>query len=141
MYTLEELQAQNREIAHLCDVLAVLVEHPHLHNNPVVCELMKRFKEKVWLHLVFEDNALYQELARHDDAATRQAVQEFHDSARALKKRFSAYLRRWCQPEVSDSEHQQLLEESREIFNLIRQRLTYEDERLFPLLEHSGGAD
>ncbi len=139
MYTLDELKKQNQEITHLCAVLAVLVEHPHLHNNPVVCELISRFKEKVWLHLVFEDNTLYQELARHDDEATRRVVQEFHDSARALKKRFSTYLRRWCQPEVSDSEHEELLRESREIFNLIRNRVQYEDEHIFPLLEGAAG--
>ena len=139
MYTLNELKKQNQEITHLCAVLAVLVEHPHLHNNPVVCELISRFKEKVWLHLVFEDNTLYQELARHDDEATRRVVQEFHDSARALKKRFSTYLRRWCQPEVSDSEHEELLRESREIFNLIRNRVQYEDEHIFPLLEGAAG--
>ncbi|HEB67597.1 MAG TPA: hemerythrin domain-containing protein [Gammaproteobacteria bacterium] len=139
MYTLDELKKQNQEITQLCEVLAVLVEHAHLHNNPVVCELMSRFKEKVWLHLVFEDNTLYQELARHDDEATRRVVQEFHDSARALKKRFSTYLRRWCQPEVSDSEHEDLLRESREIFNLIRNRVQYEDEHIFPLLEGAAG--
>ena len=139
MYTLDELKKQNQEITQLCEVLAVLVEHPHLHNNPVVCELMSRFKEKVWLHLVFEDNTLYQELARHDDETTRRIVQEFHDSARALKKRFSTYLRRWCQPEVSDSEHEELLRESREIFNLIRNRVQYEDEHIFPLLEGAAG--
>ncbi len=139
MYTLDELKKQNQEITQLCEVLAVLVEHPHLHNNPVVCELMSRFKEKVWLHLVFEDNTLYQELARHDDETTRRVVQEFHDSARALKKRFSTYLRRWCQPEVSDSEHEELLRESREIFNLIRNRVQYEDEHIFPLLEGAAG--
>ncbi len=139
MYTLDELKKQNQEITQLCEVLAVLVEHPHLHNNPVVCELMSRFKEKVWLHLVFEDNTLYQELARHDDETTRRVVQEFHDSARALKKRFSTYLRRWCQPEVSDSEHEDLLRESREIFNLIRNRVQYEDEHIFPLLEGAAG--
>ncbi len=140
MYTLDELRRQNQEITHLCEVLSVLVDQPHLHNNPVVCELMTRFKEKVWLHLVFEDNNLYQELARHDDAATRAAVQEFHDSARALKKRFSGYVRRWCQPEISDDEHQALVAESREIFELIRNRVCYEDERLFPLLENAASA-
>ncbi|MCG6886662.1 MAG: hypothetical protein LJE74_05585, partial [Proteobacteria bacterium] len=63
MYTLDELKNQNEEIARLCDVLSVLVEHRSMHNNPYVCELMSRFKEKVWMHLVFEDNTFYSELS------------------------------------------------------------------------------
>ena len=47
MYSLDELKEQNKEISQLCDVLSVLMEQQSLHNNPFVCELMTRFKEKV----------------------------------------------------------------------------------------------
>lgn len=135
MYSLDELRKQNEEISNLCDVLSVLVEQKSLHNNPYVCELMARFKEKVWMHLVFEDNTIYSELSGHSDDAVSDIAQQFHDSARKIKKSFSGYIRHWCKPEVEDSEHEELLNESREIFSLIRDRVQYENEHMFPLVK------
>ncbi len=50
MYSLDELKQQNQDIKDLCNVLSALIENKSLHNNPYVCELMSRFKEKVWVH-------------------------------------------------------------------------------------------
>ena len=137
MYSLDELKTQNQEISDLCAVLSVLVEQESLHNNPYVCELMSRFKEKVWIHLVFEDNTIYSALAQHDNATVSTVARDFHDSARQIKKRFSNYVRRWCNPTVGENEHEQLVKESREIFQLIKARVKYENEKMFPLVtEH-----
>ena len=59
MYTLEELEQQNSDIANLCQVLLVLVREPQLRGNPYVCDLVSRFYDKVWMHLMFEDKSLY----------------------------------------------------------------------------------
>jgi hemerythrin-like domain-containing protein len=135
MYSLEELKQQNQDIKSLCDVLSVLIENTGLHDNPYVCELMSRFREKVWMHLVFEDNTIYAELVRHQNRSVSSIAKTFHDSARVIKKKFSGYVRRWCNPAVTDKEHEALLEESREIFKLIRERIDYENEQMFPLIE------
>lgn len=135
MYSVDELRQQNQDICELCDVLSVLMEQKSLHSNRYVCELMSRFKEKVWMHLVFEDNALYAELARHEDKAVSETARNFHDNARAIKKRFSSYVRRWCKQAVDDAEHEDLVRESREIFRLIKERVDYENRHMFPLLE------
>lgn len=135
MYSLDDLKRQNRDITALCDVLSVLIEERALHDNPYVCELMARFKEKVWMHLVFEDNTLYAELARHNDPAVADIARRFHDSARAIKKRFSGYVRHWCTPARDDAQHGAMANESREIFQLIMERVNYENEQIFPLIE------
>ena len=137
MYSLEELKQQNREITDMCDVLSILMEHRELHGNPYVCDLMKRFKELVWMHLVFEDNTLYAELARHQEESVSQIARNFHNSARDIKHRFSEYVRHWCKPAVSDADHEALVVESREIFRLIRERVQYENEHMFPLVRES----
>lgn len=134
MYSPDELKQQNEDIAALCRVLSVLVEEKTLHDNPYVCELMARFKEKVWIHLVFEDNTVYAQLARHDNSDISETAREFHDSAREIRKRFSAYVKHWCKPAVSDREHEALISESREIFRLIRERIEYENSHMFPLI-------
>ena len=135
MYSLEELKQQNQDIKSLCDVLSVLIENTALHDNPYVCDLMSRFREKVWMHLVFEDNTIYAELVRHQNRSVSSIAKTFHDSARVIKKKFTGYVRRWCNPAVTDKEHEALLEESREIFKLIRERIDYENEHMFPLIE------
>ena len=135
MYSLDELKEQNKEISQLCDVLSVLMEQQSLHNNPFVCELMTRFKEKVWVHLVFEDNTIYAALLHTRDEKVSNTAQAFHDSAKEIKHRFSGFVRHWCSLPGSDSEHEILSKESREIFTLIRERISYENDKIFPLVE------
>ncbi len=135
MYTLEELKKQNQEISQLCDVLSPLMEKESLHNNPFVCELMTRFKEKVWVHLVFEENTIYAAFLNHNDEEISQMAKNFHQSAKKIKHRFAAFVRNWCSLPGSESEHKLLSNESKEIFALIRERITYETSHIFPLIE------
>lgn len=135
MYSLEELRQQNQEISQLCDVLTVLMEQPSLHNNPVVCDLMTRFKEKVWVHLVFEDNTIYAALMHTGDDETTKVAKAFHDSAKEIKHRFSGFVRHWCSMPGSNSEHEMLKNESSAIFALVRNRIVYENEQIFPIVE------
>ena len=137
MYSLDELKKQNEDIAELCDVLSVLIERKSLYNNSYVCELMARFREKVWMHLVFEDNTIYAELARHSDAHISTTARAFHDSAREIRKCFSRYVKHWCRPQIDDAEHADLLKESKELFRLVRARIEYENAHMFPLIEAS----
>ena len=135
MYSLDELKEQNKEISQLCDVLSVLMEQETLHNNPFVCELKTRFKEKVWVHLVFEDNTIYAALLHTDDENIRNTAKAFHDSAKEIKRHFSGFVRHWCSLPDSGSEHEMLRDESRDIFTLIRERISYENDKIFPLVE------
>lgn len=135
MYSLDELKEQNKEISQLCDVLSVLMEQQSLHDNPFVCELMTRFKEKVWVHLVFEDNTIYAALLHTGDEKVSNTAKAFHDSAKEIKHRFSGFVRHWCSLPGSSSEHEMLSNESRDIFTLIRERISYEEEKIFPLVE------
>ena len=116
MYSsLDELKEQNLEISQLCEVLCVLVEQPTLHDNPFVRELMTRFKEKVWIHLVFEDNNFYSALLNSDDEKVRESARSFHDSAKEIKHRFSDFIRKCCNTE--DSEYKAFSEESRQVLH------------------------
>ena len=135
MYSLDELRQQNKDISELCNVLSVLIEHTELHSNPYLCDLMQRFKEKVWMHLVFEDNTVYAALLRHSDGSVNKTAKAFHDSAREIKHRFSGYVKHWCKSATSNAEHKALQEESRDIFQLIMERVQYENEYMFPLVE------
>lgn len=132
MYTLNELKKQNKEIADLIDVLAVLIEQPSLRENPFVCELLSRFNEKVWMHLVFEENTIYSELAKHHNPDISGIADRFHESARQVKKTFTNYVKLWCHSSVNQEE---LIAESKKIFKLIQDRIYYETNEMFPLAE------
>lgn len=135
MYTIDDLKQQNQDINELCDVLSVLMAQPALHDNPYVCDLMNRFKEKVWMHLVFEDNILYAELARHHDERISEVAKQFHENARTIKHRFAGFIRHWCKPAVTPADHDLLKTECDDIFQMIRDRVAFENEKMFPLLK------
>lgn len=135
MYSLEELKQQNQEISQLCDVLSVLMDKPQLQNNPFVDELMTRFKERVWMHLVFEDKTIYAALLHTGDEKISTIAKTFHDSAKEIKHRFSVFVRHWCSKPATADEYKKLSDESIEIINLIRERINYENEHMFPLVE------
>lgn len=135
MYTLDELKKQNLEISQLCDVLSLLMEQQSLHDNPFVCELMTRFKEKVWVHLVFEDNTIYAALLHTGDEQVSDIARAFHDSAKEIKHHFASFVRHWRSIPESNADHELLSNESREIFTMIRNRISYENEKIFPLVE------
>jgi hemerythrin-like domain-containing protein len=136
MYTLDELKKQNREIGDLVEMLRVLIQHPHLRNNPYACELVARFNEKVWMHLVFEENTIYAELARHHNPDISKIATQFHDSARDIRKHFSHYVKLWCQTATGQGQHAAFIEESNKVFDMIGARIRFENDELFPIVEH-----
>lgn len=133
--TLDDLKQQNREISDLCDVLSALMKEQSLHSNPYVRELLSRFKEKVWVHLVFEDNTFYAALLHSGDEKISNIAKEFHDSAKEIKHCFSTFVRHWTSIPASEAEHDVLSYECGEIFSLIKNRIAYENEKIFPLVE------
>lgn len=135
MYTLDELKRQNNEISDLIDVLSVLVNHQELYKNPFVCELVSSFNEKVWMHLVFEENTIYSELAKHHNPDISRIAETFHESARAIRKIFTGYVKLWCQTSTDDGNHEAFVKQSSKIFQLLRERVDYESSEMFPLIE------
>ncbi|TNF38527.1 MAG: hemerythrin domain-containing protein [Gammaproteobacteria bacterium] len=135
MYTLDELKRQNQEITDLVDILSVLMQHPHLRKNPFVCDLVSSFNEKVWMHLVFEENTIYCELARHHNPDISNIAKKFHDTSRQVKKHFSHYVKLWCQTSANKADQETFLEESQKVFDLVRERIRFENDEMFPLVE------
>ncbi len=136
MYSLSELKKQNQEISDLIDVLHVLCESKKLVNNPFVCDLVSRFNEKVWMHLVFEDNTIYSELARHHNPDISDIAKHFHDSAKEIKKEFSCYVKLWCKASGADHHQQAFCGNSSDMLNKIKQRVEFETDKIFPLIEN-----
>ncbi|MCW8933379.1 MAG: hemerythrin domain-containing protein [Gammaproteobacteria bacterium] len=135
MYSLSELKKQNQEISDLIEVLRVLISNEKLVNNPFVCGLVSRFNEKVWMHLVFEDNSLYSELAKNHNPDISDIAQRFHDSAKEIKKEFSCYVKLWCKTSGVDHDQQAFCGNSLDMLDKIQQRIEFESNKIFPLVE------
>jgi len=135
MQSLEQLRQHNQDIAELLDVLTVLMEHENLRGNPNVCSLVAKFHDKVWTHLVLDDNELYGELLGDADPQIRDAARQFHDRARDIKKHFAQHVKHWCHPEQLEGGHDAFVEEAKKIFRQVREQIDYENQQMFPLLE------
>lgn len=134
MYSLEELEQQNRDIANLCQVLLVLVQESKLRGNPYVCDLVSRFYDKVWMHLMFEDKSLYTDLLNSQDQSVVEQVTAFHDSAKALKKRFGSHIKQWCHLDADEEEHAAFKGEMMDVIAAIMERVAAENEQMIPLV-------
>ena len=135
MYTLSELKKQNQEISDLIEVLEALLKEQKLIGNPLVCDLVSRFNEKVWMHLVFEDDSIYAELSKHHNPDISTIANQFHDSAKDIKKEFSSYVKLWCKASGADHHHQAFCEQTAEMLGKIKQRITFETQQMFPMVE------
>ena len=134
MYSLDELKKQNQDISQLSDVLCVLMEKMELHDNPYVEELLEKFKEKVWIHLVFEDNTIYASLLKNNDPDTVSKAKTFCETAKEIRHRFSIFVKHWRVMANTSQEHEELRAECRDIFQMIRERIEYENNQIFPLI-------
>ena len=136
MYSVEELQQQNRDIANLCQVLKVVVENPQLRGNPYACDLLSKFFDKVWMHLVFEDKSLYSDLLLHHDDEVVKVATAFHDSARELKKSFRKHVRQWCNvAPLKEGEKDTFQDEMLIAIEDVMQRIRSENEVIIPLVK------
>ncbi|GEM_PF-1122842 len=136
MYSVEELQQQNRDIANLCQVLKVVVGHPQLRGNPYACDLLSKFFDKVWMHLVFEDKSLYSDLLHHHDDEVVRVATAFHESAKVLKKSFRKHVRQWCHVEpLKEGEKDSFQDEMAAVIDEVMQRIKSENDEIIPLVK------
>jgi len=135
VYTLEELKKQNREIDALLELLSAIKDHKNLCTNPFVCDLVSRFNEKVWMHLVFEESTIYSELQKHHNPDIEKILTQFNQSAREIRKLFTHYVKNWCKTGNQPHDHDAFVEESEQVYHLMAARIKFENEEVFPLVE------
>lgn len=132
MVAVKELEQENQEIVALASILGVLIDKPEFRNNPVFCELLHRFMDKIEQHLSHEARSVYNELLSRKE--TNDAATRFISNAHELEKILGGYTKRWCVPIPSTELHDRFVEETREIFRLLNERISMESQHLFPIL-------
>ena len=142
MVNVAEFSQENQEIVHLSAILRILVANGDLRDNPVFCDLLSRFRDRIWAHLVHEDKAVYAELLNHPDRSVNEVADQFINNTHSLKKILSTYLKRWCHTPGSIAggreSNDTFLQETQEIFRLVDERISLENTKLFPIILNKG---
>lgn len=135
MIPLEEFRSENREIRDLCNILSITVDQYSLRHNGIVCELMERFADRVTEHLAHEDRSVYRDLLKQHTHEADAVADKFLGNTQELKRIFNDYKRGWCRKPHSEKEHANYVDESREIFRLVCERIEFEEDKIFPYFE------
>ena len=135
MIPIEEFRAENKEIRDLCNILGMSVDKYSLRNNSVVCELIDRFADKVTAHLSHEDRSIYRDLLKKHTHEADMIADKFLGNTQELKRIFNDYKRGWCRKPHSETVHAKYVDESREMFKLVCDRIDFEENKIFPHFE------
>ena len=134
MMAKEELEAENQEIINLAAILAVLIDKVEFRSNPVFCDMLHRFMDKISQHLSHEARSVYSDLLSDSNKETNHAASQFNSNAHELEKILGGYTKRWCVPIPSTKKHEEFVAETQEIFRLLNERIDMENNHLFPYL-------
>jgi len=135
MIPLAEFKAENTEIKELCALLSITVDHTDFNSNSIVRELMDRFTKRVSDHLTHEDRSVYKDLLKKHTPEADKIAERFVANTIELKRVFSQYKRDWCIKTHSDSKHEAYAKESKEMFRLVCDRISFEESKIFPHFE------
>jgi len=141
MTTYDELNTQNHNITELSNVLSRLVVDREMCDTKICCELFYRYVEKVTEHLNLVDKS-YSILLSSNDPKAGGVANQFMAGAQELKRIFSQYQKRWCDPKnktLKVANHEAFYKEIEEMFTMVLSRIQDETEKLYPLIRDLTG--
>jgi len=112
--------------------LAALTEYA-----AAMCSLLSELSGKLKVHLTIEDEVLYPALQKHEDESVRKTAQQFFDEMGGLKKVFTQYVEHWPNAEAIQKNAEDFINETKEIFAALANRVKREDNELYELYDKS----
>ena len=137
MIPIQEFRAENAEIKDLCTILNLTIVEYGLTKNMIVCELIDRFVDSVNSHLIHEDRSIYRDLLSQHTTEASHIAELFLGNTQELKRIFKSYTKGWCKKAHAEDRHQKFVQESREMFRLVCERIDFEEKKIFPYFEKS----
>ena len=138
MLSVSELNEQNNKITELTKVLGYLIKDKEMCNAETTCDLFMKYTEEVTDHLYLEEKEVYRHLLNHDDNNVRKTASDFFSGSIEIKRMFNEYLGRWCKNKVLRvKKHDEFTQDSKEVFELVMNRITAETEILYPVVRAS----
>jgi hemerythrin-like domain-containing protein len=140
MQTLNSYRGTHVELRQMIDDLQSILTPELLKVRPnakTAYELLCDLGEKVKQHLAEQDRSIYPSLLIHEDPRVKSIAWGFISGEKPLRKTFDDYHRKWLK-HTDFKFPQEFLEETRELFDMLAQRIEREEQVLFPKLVEIG---
>lgn len=131
----QRFERQHREIIELMEQI-----EGHLKPNALRIEaedvrhLLLGLSGKLSVHLAMEDDALYPKLLTHPDQDVKNLTKSFKEEMGDLAESFKVYKQTWTKSQAIESNAQQFIDESKQVFMHLYKRISRENKELFPLV-------
>ena len=136
MISITELNQQNNDIKELSSVLQYLIESKDMCNAKVTCDLFLKYTEDVVDHLYLEEKDVYRHLLNNEDLKVKNTTKDFFSGSIEIKRVFNEYLGRWCKHKtLRVTKHDEFVDDSHEIFDLVLKRIDAESNVLYPMMQ------
>jgi len=130
------LHQQVNDITELNNILRVVLVDRFLCDSKITGELFFRYIDAVQHHLTNTESGIFSQLLTNSDDQTCTTVERFMDGAREIKQIFSRYTKKWCKNNnLVIKDHDEFLNETEKVFELVLRRLLDETENLYPLVQ------
>ena len=135
MISVSQLNEQNSQIKELSGVLRYLIKNKEMCNAKATCDLFMQYSEEVVDHLYVEEKEVYRHLLNHSDPKVKNTTNDFFSGSIEIKRVFNEYLGRWCKNKtLRVVKHDDFVEDSHEIFDLVLKRIDAETNVLYPMV-------
>lgn len=131
----EILKAQHRRIIRLASALGGLAGTLKTQDDASRArELMTALNAALIEHLAIEDDELYPELMKADDASVRQLAEHYVDDMGAISGAWAHYFGEWSQARIL-SDRSRFAVATKWLIGALAHRVEREDDTLYPAME------
>ena len=138
MIDFKELNEQNHRITELSNVMRYLLKDRAMCDTGTCCELFNRYVDMVHDHIDMVEKNMYSDLLRSSDENVNNTVKNFVSGSVEVKKIIKEFTRQWCPTKGSNElkirDHEEFLNDTDRLFDLVLQRILDETEHLYPLV-------
>jgi succinate dehydrogenase flavin-adding protein (antitoxin of CptAB toxin-antitoxin module) len=141
MISYEELHTQNHKITELSNLLEHVLTERTLCDNGECCHLFSKYMAEVNQHMDVVDRNLYSELLLSEDVKLNNTAKSFMNGTVEIRRIMKQYVSKWCNKTDNrftfgskGKDYDQFLEDSKQMFSIILDRIQKETEGLYPLV-------
>ncbi|MDJ0882062.1 MAG: hypothetical protein QNJ56_10480 [Gammaproteobacteria bacterium] len=142
MITYDELHQQIHKITEISNVFLYLIEDRMMCDTDITCDLFFDYVDKVKDHLEVQDKTIYSSILNQGDASAKETADNFMSGSKEIKRIFQSYLKKWSNKgkhQLVISNYDDFTKETREMFELVLNRIQDETEHLYPLVKSISG--
>lgn len=135
MVTFKELFEQNHKIAERTKIILYMIQDRTICDSDVTCDLFFDLTDRIKQHLDIEERELYRDLLTHSDPKVKHVADNFLSGSAEIKRVFKQYMKRWCHNKsLRIKNHEQFVQDTNEIFEMIQVRIINETEKFYPVV-------